>query len=112
MVETKLTEHITEQKCPQQSAEFRKIIEEMYRVHLDKNADYSPYNINGTVQVGFATRLWDKSARFMSLSGFDIGTGQYSREKEAVNESIEDTLVDMANYAIINLIYRRRKWGK
>ena len=104
--------HITEAKCPEQVAEFRKIVDEMYYVHLQKNADYSPYNINGTGAVGLATRLWDKAARFMSLSGFDIGTGEYTAEKEAKNESIEDTLIDMANYAIIALIHRRNKWGK
>lgn len=62
--------------------------------------------------VGLLTRIWDKTARLMSLGGFDIGTGKYTMEKEAKNESIEDTLIDLANYAIIALIYRRGKWGK
>lgn len=33
--------HITEQKYPQQTKRFREILEEMYRVHLVKNNDYS-----------------------------------------------------------------------
>ena len=88
------------------------IIQKLYNVHLDKNLDYSPHNITATGEVGLTTRLWDKMARLMNLQGFDISTGKFSGQKEAKNESIDDTLVDLANYAIIALIYRSGKWGK
>lgn len=104
--------HVTEQKSPEQCAEFRAIIEKMYSIHLDKNADYSKYNMLATGEIGGVTRLWDKMARIMSLTGFDIGTGRLEAPKEPKNESFEDTLLDMANYAIILLIMRRGKWGK
>ena len=104
--------HVTETNAPEQCAEFRKIIEMMYSIHLDKNADYSKYNMLATGEIGGVTRLWDKMARIMSLTGFDIGTGKLNPPKEPKNESFEDTLIDMANYAIILLIMRRQKWGK
>lgn len=72
----------------------------------------SPYNILATGGVGSLTRIWDKTARLMSLGGFDIGTGEYRGAKEASNESVEDTLRDLANYAIIELVRRDGKWGK
>lgn len=109
-----LTPHITEKRCPQQAQGFRDIIERMYKVHLDKNADYSPANILGTGEIGLATRLWDKTIRYMNLLGFDIDAKliSYSGPKSARNESIEDTLQDLSVYGIIGLLMRSGKWGK
>lgn len=107
-----ITPHPIEVKSPEQCKEFRRIIEEMYQVMLQKNQDYSPMNILGTGTVGVTTRIWDKVARLMNLSGFDIRTGEYTEPKEAKNESIDDTLLDLANYAIIALLVRKGKWGK
>lgn len=104
--------HPTEKRFPEQCAEFKRITERMYQLHLDKNADYSPYNVLATGNVGVITRLWDKMARLMSLTGFDIGTGKLNPSKEPKNESVEDSLFDMANYAIIAQILRKGKWGK
>jgi hypothetical protein len=106
--------HPTEVRCPEQAFAFRKTIGKMYRTHLDKNADYSPANILGTGQVGLITRLWDKMARIMNLSGFKLTVveSEYVQPKIPKNESIEDTLLDMAVYAIIGLLLRWNKWGK
>lgn len=106
--------HPTELKYPEQTKRFRKILDEMYQVHLTKNVDYSPYNINATGLVGAMVRIWDKTARLMNLLGFDIATGKYSGEKtNAVkNEGIEDSFIDLANYGIIARIYWEGKWGK
>jgi hypothetical protein len=106
--------HPTEQKYPQQCQRFREILDEMYQVHLTKNADYSPYNINATGLVGAMVRIWDKTARLMNLLGFDIATGKYSGEKtnSVKNEGIKDSFIDLANYGIIARIYWEGKWGK
>jgi len=106
--------HPTEVRCPKQAFAFRKTIGRMYRTHLDKNADYSPANILGTGQVGLITRLWDKMARIMNLSGFKLTVveSEYVQPKVPKNESIEDTLLDMAVYAIIGLLLRWGQWGK
>lgn len=99
------------EKCPQQIHEFIKIINNMFRIHLIKNQDYSPYNILGVGQIGLASRIWDKVSRLMNLVGFDIGTGNLSRPKEPKNESLDDNLSDLCIYSIIWQIYRKNKWG-
>lgn len=104
--------HQTERKFPEQCKRFKEITDGLYALHLSKNSDYSPYNILATGGVGSLTRIWDKTARLMSLGGFDIGTGEYRGAREASNESVEDTLRDLANYAIIELVRREGKWGK
>ena len=104
--------HETEIRCPEQCAEFRNILRNLYQVHLEKNADYSPYNMLATGEIGAITRLWDKMARLMNLIGFDIATGKYSGRKDAKNESIEDTYLDLCNYGIIATLMSRGVWGK
>uniref|UniRef100_A0A6M3L7D9 Nucleotide modification associated domain-containing protein n=1 Tax=viral metagenome TaxID=1070528 RepID=A0A6M3L7D9_9ZZZZ len=99
-------------KYPKQYRSMRILHTMMYFLHVDKNKDYSPRNILGTGIVGVATRIWDKCARFMNLIGFNISTGEYCEPKIPKNESIEDTLIDMANYALIALIYRQGRWAK
>jgi nucleoside 2-deoxyribosyltransferase len=106
--------HPTEQRCPQQVQAFRETVMRMYRVHLDKNADYSPANILGTGYVGLVTRLWDKTARLMNLSGFRITISEstFEQPREPKHESIDDTLLDAACYSIIGMLLRRGVWGK
>lgn len=106
--------HPTEVKRPIQTQAFQEILNRMYRVHLDKNADYSPANILGTGWIGLVTRLWDKMARMMNLAGFriEIASSEYEAPQAPRNESIDDTLMDMAVYAIIGLLLRQGKWGK
>lgn len=107
--------HPTEVSSPAQCKAFREIAGRMYRVHLDKNADYSPANIAATGEIGLVTRLWDKTARLMNLVGihFDhiLHTGVRPPRKPK-NEAITDTLEDLAVYAVIGMIYRRGQWGR
>lgn len=106
--------HQTEKKYPEQTRRFREILDEMYQTHLQKNADYSPYNILVTGMKGCVTRLWDKSARFFNLMGLDIGKYTWNEEKmnTVADEPVEQTLIDWANYCIITRILREGKWGK
>ena len=106
--------HPTEVRCPNQATGFRILLGMMYRTHLRKNADYSPANIAGTGMVGLVTRLWDKMARIMNLSGFklQVTNTEYTEPKSANNEAIEDTFMDMAVYALIGLLYKAGKWGR
>ena len=106
--------HPTELRRPVQAQAFREILDRMYRTHLDKNADYSPANILGTGWVGLVTRLWDKMARMMNLAGFrlEVINSVYECPLEPKNESVDDTLMDMAVYAIIGLLLRAGKWGR
>ena len=109
-----MSKHITEERCPEQAAGFKEIVEKMYQVHLDKNADYSPANILGTGEIGIVVRMWDKMARLMNLLGFEIEVNfvGYREPKDAKNESVDDTFMDMAVYSIIAQLYRKGKWGR
>lgn len=106
--------HPTELKRPHQTRAFRETVEEMYRVHLDKNADYSPANILGTGEIGLMTRTWDKIARLMNLMGFkiEISSMTYTQPQSPKNESIDDSLLDGANYLVIWSLLRKKVWGR
>lgn len=106
--------HPTEVRCPAQAQAFREIAGQMYRVHLQKNADYSPLNILMTGEVGLVTRLWDKIARLLNLTGFraEITRSEFSAPRTPKNESIEDSFLDAAVYSIIGLLLRRGVWGR
>jgi hypothetical protein len=101
-----------EHLIPEQTKEFQAILDSLLEMHKKKTADYSSWNIKGAGEQGVAVRLWDKTARLMNLMGWDIGTGKWSQPKEPKNESVDDTLMDLASYAIIMIILRRGKWGK
>ena len=107
--------HSTEILSPEQCQAFREVTGKMYRTHLDKNADYSPANILLTGETGLVTRLWDKTARLLNLTGFKFQALLHEDvrpPKKPKNESIEDTYIDLSVYAIIGLLLRRGKWGK
>lgn len=97
---------------PKQFQTFREIQTILYQQHREKNLDYSPYNIGATGNIGIVTRIWDKVARLMKLTGFDISQGTYSEAIKANNEPVEDTFGDLANYSIIALIHRGGLWAK
>lgn len=107
--------HPTEIKSPVQVRAFREFCGFMYRLHMDKNADYSPANIMGTGEIGVGVRLWDKVTRLLNLYGYDIKIAEPAKlgtPKVAKNESIDDTLSDIAVYGIIGRLLRQGKWGK
>lgn len=91
---------------------FRKITEEMCALTAAKNKDYSGdhdafanFRLVEQIglcptEVGILTRLSDKLAR----------VGRLLNKSAAVkSESVEDTLLDMAVYSIILLVYLRSK---
>ena len=69
-----------------------------------KHKDYGPKNIAeapGGPMNGLRVRMYDKLARLNNL----VDTGDTPNY-----ESIEDTLIDLANYAIIGLLVQRGQW--
>lgn len=106
--------HPVEVRSPKQVRGFLEIIMKMYRTHLSKNSDYSPANILGTGEIGLVTRLWDKIARLMNLSGFQIviASMEFAAPKQPKHESIDDTLLDAATYSVIGMLLRSNSWGK
>ncbi len=103
-----------EELRPQQVEAFITAVMRMYRVHLEKNMDYSSANILGTGSIGLTTRIWDKVARLMNLVGFhiEIKNSYFDKPQDPKNESIDDSILDLATYGIIYQIYRSNKWGK
>lgn len=105
---------VTEVNSPNQCRAFREQIGIMYRTHLSKNQDYSAANILATGQVGLVTRLWDKTARLMNLTGIKfkyVLHESVSPPKNPKHESILDTFDDLAVYAIIGKLLFRGVWG-
>ena len=104
-----------EVRYPKTSKEFKKIQREQYELFAKKQLDYGPANIGmGKSKVktdedvrlsliGLGTRLNDKLSRLLNLT---------MNNKEPKNESIDDTLIDIANYAVMGLIVRSKLWGK
>jgi hypothetical protein len=80
------------------------IVNSLLQTLYDKHKDYGPMNIAGAPggpMNGLRVRMYDKLARLNNL----IDTGDTPKY-----ESIEDTLVDLANYAIIALLVQRGQW--
>jgi hypothetical protein len=84
---------------------FEDILSELKITMVRKHADYGPHNIGkapGGAMNGLIVRMHDKMTRLQNLYYKKTDTPNY--------ESIEDTLLDLANYAIIGLLVQRGQW--
>lgn len=73
-------------------------------VLLQKHKDYGPKNISqspGGPLNGIRVRMWDKFARINNL----VDSGATPQ-----NESLKDSFLDMANYAIIAMLVLDDEW--
>jgi hypothetical protein len=104
-----------EEKYPEMTSEFKKILKEQYELFCKKQLNYGPDNISvGTrcetheEQKLSLTGLWfrmnDKINRLKQL----VVLGK----QDLVNESIQDSFSDLSVYGIIAQIVSRGKWGK
>lgn len=89
---------------------FIKAVHEKYdeaeKLLLKKHKDYGPKNISGSpggAVNGLRVRIHDKLARINNL--YDSGV-------TPENESLRDSFIDMANYAIIALLVLDDEWDK
>lgn len=77
---------------------FKEITDEMLEIYKAKNTDYGS-SVSDTYRdfglVSFLVRIQDKLNRLKTLS---------KQDALVVDEKIEDTLIDMANYSILALI--------
>jgi len=90
------------------SADFEEAIQQKFQhakhVLLTKHKDYGPKNIAqspGGPLNGLRVRMWDKFARINHL----IDSGATPE-----NESLRDSFLDMANYAIIAMLVLDGEW--
>ena len=79
------------------------ISKEIFEVFKAKQKDYGPNNIAPLQDRGVLTRMTDKFMRLHTL---------YKSGETPNNESIEDTWIDIADYAIISLMCIRGHWPK
>ena len=104
-----------EQKYPEMISEFEHITHDMLQLFCMKQQDYGPKNIgmgaevvdtDGQVKLSLmalSIRINDKVQRLLNLTTTD---------KKPNNESLEDTFIDIANYAVMSIIVQRKLWGK
>lgn len=79
------------------------ILDEMRDTYIDKNSDYGD-SFDKTIDefglVAPAIRMSDKLNRFKKL---------IKAQQNVKDESIEDTLLDLANYAVLTLMHIRNE---
>ena len=79
----------------------RKLCEELNTLYAKKNADYGDSFHQTFLEEGYAMsriRLMDKLNRFKTLSRKDPA------KHEVRDESLRDTLLDLANYALMTIL--------
>jgi len=84
-----------------------KAIWELYRVFCAKQHDYGPQNIALGGTKGVTQRMVDKMARLWNLLGLGNSVAKAPANKE---EAIYDTLMDLADYAIIAMLTENGSW--
>ena len=101
-------------KYPETAKEFQRLQFEQWELFCKKQKDYGPKNISvgsnleTDEEVKLAlTGLWfrmnDKMQRFQQI---------VINNQEPENESLMDTFMDLANYAIIAQLVKEKVWGK
>ena len=78
---------------------------ELHKLYVAKNADYgdSFAKVREEIPNAILVRLSDKLNRLKSLMTKD------DDERKVLDESIDDTLMDIANYALLELVERRNE---
>lgn len=104
-----------EEKYPEMTSEYKRIMWEGYETFCKKQSNYGPDNISvGTILktdddirlslTGIWFRVNDKIQRLKNL----VVLGK----ADNVGESVDDTLQDLGVYSIIAQIVKRKKWAK
>jgi len=81
--------------------EYKKIHEECLSISKRKNADYGSEGLKRFGVMGITTRISDKTDRLVNLT--------WRKQAEVKDESIEDTLKDLINYATYAIMMQRGK---
>ena len=84
----------------------KQVLDEMHNLYKRKNADYgdSFAQLRDRYPNFVCMRLFDKLNRLDTI----IAPGH---ELQVEDEKIEDTLMDIANYAVMEIVERRKKAG-
>jgi hypothetical protein len=82
----------------------REILEEITKTYIEKNSDYGNSFEDSFDDFGIVSavvRMFDKMNRIKSLTKPGV-------ERKVQSEKIEDTLLDLANYAIMTVVKLRK----
>ena len=104
-----------EEHYPTMTNEFKRIQGEQYKLFCRKQYDYGPMNIAmGTdlskmediklAITALVVRINDKITRLINLV--------IKNDRECINESVDDSFVDLSVYGVIAQIVRYKKWAK
>ena len=104
-----------EEHYPTMTNEFKRIQGEQYKLFCRKQYDYGPMNIAmGTdlskmediklAITALVVRINDKITRLINLV--------IKNDREGLNESVDDSFVDLSVYGVIAQIVRNKKWAK
>lgn len=86
-------------------SKFADIAADCVFLYAKKNHDYGNSFDKGMSTIGMAYgvgRLYDKMNRLITLSN-------PNRKQQVIDESIDDTLMDLACYSIMMLAYRKKE---
>lgn len=104
-----------EAKYPTLTKTFKDIQQHQYETFCRKHLDY------GLTNIAVGTTLETEDERHLSVTGIWFRMNDkiqrlrnilFNRNTGPINESIDDSLVDLSVYGIITLIVRAGKWKK
>ena len=93
---------------------FQEIYKEAFDLLINRQTKYGSANISQLGLYGVINRIAsDKSSRILhAMNGSVIAGRVHLEDFEAhADETIEDALLDIANYALIAIALKRGKWG-
>ena len=95
---------------PRNFETWMNVIHVMKNIAERKGGDYSAYidNIGITGKIGCAARIMDKSSRIWNLCMKELK----GEERSVSDETLLDTCVDLANYAIFMVLLDKNKWDE
>lgn len=82
---------------------YKQVEEELLQMFLRKHKDYGKGNILSVKELGIALRISEKIERIKHL---------LMQEGNPVNESVEETWIDIGVYAILAVLFRRGQFEK
>ncbi len=84
---------------------FRGVVEEAFSLWQKKHKSYGPFNISVFGLKGIVVRLWDKMQRVVRLAWNNV-------DNSLPDETLQDTFLDIAVYALIAILVIRGQWPK
>lgn len=103
-----LTDCVHESLVDENVLSFRAIQDKLVNIYAKKNHDYGDSFNEGCNElgVGYAfSRIFDKTKRFQTLAK---GIMNNSLSIEVQDETMEDTIMDLANYCVMYLAWRNK----